>query len=117
MQTESLNELEDHDLDALVADLGSKSTPQEFSTYQQNSTLADKQTAPPTMTQGFEPAAALSPPANNESSKKVLHMVIQNLPAIIKINMFLNMKKMHIHLYININNYRRNPRQRRIKLN
>lgn len=85
MHTESLNELEDHDLDALVADLGSKSTAQEFSTYQQNSTLADNQTAPPDMTQGSEAAADLSLPANNESSKKVLQVVIQNLPAIITI--------------------------------
>ncbi|XP_026231267.1 amyloid beta A4 precursor protein-binding family B member 1-interacting protein-like isoform X2 [Anabas testudineus] len=67
---ESLNELEDHDLDALVADLGSKSTPQESSTYQHNSTLADNQTVPPNMTHGSAAAAALALPANNEPSKR-----------------------------------------------
>ncbi|XP_018532923.1 amyloid beta A4 precursor protein-binding family B member 1-interacting protein isoform X2 [Lates calcarifer] len=56
---ESLNELEDHDLDALVADLGSKSTTQDLTTHQQNSSLTDDQFAPPAMTQRSEAAAAL----------------------------------------------------------
>ncbi|XP_055359634.1 amyloid beta A4 precursor protein-binding family B member 1-interacting protein-like isoform X4 [Betta splendens] len=47
---ESLNQLEDTDLDALVADLRSKATVQDFSAYQQNS-LPDKQSSAAAMTQ------------------------------------------------------------------
>ncbi|XP_026168453.1 amyloid beta A4 precursor protein-binding family B member 1-interacting protein-like isoform X1 [Mastacembelus armatus] len=60
---ESLNELEDQDLDALVADLGSKTTTQEFSTYQETDGLTDNQIAPPpVIPQGSEAAAAPSQP-------------------------------------------------------
>ncbi|XP_070775305.1 amyloid beta A4 precursor protein-binding family B member 1-interacting protein-like [Enoplosus armatus] len=62
---ESLNELEDHDLDALVADLGSKST-------KKTSTSADNQTAASAMTLQSEPAAALPPPPNTAESSGVL---------------------------------------------
>ncbi|XP_022610574.1 amyloid beta A4 precursor protein-binding family B member 1-interacting protein-like isoform X2 [Seriola dumerili] len=61
---ESLNELEDHDLDALVADLGSKSTTQDLATEQQTSSATDNQTAPSAMTQGYEATAALPLPPN-----------------------------------------------------
>lgn len=67
--TESLNELEDHDLDALVADLGSKST-------KQTSGDTDNQTVASAMTQESEqPAAALPPPSNTAESSGVLQMV------------------------------------------
>ncbi|XP_028284399.1 amyloid beta A4 precursor protein-binding family B member 1-interacting protein-like isoform X3 [Parambassis ranga] len=63
---ESLNELEDHDLDALVADLGCKSSQPELSTPPQSSSLPDDRTPPP-------PAMTLaeSPPSSNtaESSQ------------------------------------------------
>ncbi|XP_071347375.1 amyloid beta A4 precursor protein-binding family B member 1-interacting protein-like [Trachinotus anak] len=56
---ESLNELEDHDLDALVADLGSKTTQD-----QQTSSVTHNQTAPSTITQRSEAAASLPLPPN-----------------------------------------------------
>lgn len=65
---ESLNELEDHDLDALVADLASKSTPQELPTSEQNISSANDQTAPPVMTQKPEAVGALPPPPNTAVS-------------------------------------------------
>ncbi|KAM4551422.1 amyloid beta A4 precursor protein-binding family B member 1-interacting protein-like [Odontesthes bonariensis] len=65
---ESLNELEDHDLDALVADLRSKSSVQESSTNEGNSCLTANQTSPPAMTQEFKPAVAL-PTSTTESSR------------------------------------------------
>ncbi|KAI3375244.1 hypothetical protein L3Q82_021741 [Scortum barcoo] len=65
--TESLNELEDHDLDALVADLGSNST-------KQTSGGADNQTIAPAMTQESEPAAALPLPSNAAESSGDLQM-------------------------------------------
>ncbi|XP_044074624.1 amyloid beta A4 precursor protein-binding family B member 1-interacting protein-like isoform X2 [Siniperca chuatsi] len=64
---ESLNELEDHDLDALVADLRSKST-------KKTSSGTDNQTAASAMTQESEPAAALPPPSNTAESPRVLQM-------------------------------------------
>lgn len=87
--TESLNELEDHDLDALVADLGSKSTTQDLTTHQQNSSLTDDQFAPPAMTQRSEAAAALPQTPNTAG---VQQRVTQNLPLITKIN-FMNVLK------------------------
>uniref|UniRef100_A0A3B5B2X3 Amyloid beta A4 precursor protein-binding family B member 1-interacting protein n=1 Tax=Stegastes partitus TaxID=144197 RepID=A0A3B5B2X3_9TELE len=63
---ESLNELDDHELDALVADLGSNLNLPEPSTCQQ----ADKHSAPHATTQGSEPAAARpAPPNTTESSR------------------------------------------------
>ncbi|XP_073347254.1 amyloid beta A4 precursor protein-binding family B member 1-interacting protein-like isoform X2 [Pagrus major] len=59
---ESLNELEDHDLDALVADLGSKST----------SGGTDHQTS--AKTQECEPAAAPLTPANTAEPPAALQM-------------------------------------------
>ncbi|XP_072220415.1 amyloid beta A4 precursor protein-binding family B member 1-interacting protein-like [Leuresthes tenuis] len=64
---ESLNELEDHDLDALVADLRSKSFVQESSTNEGNSSLTANQTSPPAMTQEFKPAVALPTPTTESS--------------------------------------------------
>nr|BAM36370.1 amyloid beta (A4) precursor protein-binding family B member 1 interacting protein [Oplegnathus fasciatus] len=64
---ESLNELEDHDLDALVADLGSKST-------KQTSGGTDNQIVESAMTQESEPAAALPPPSNTAESSGVPQM-------------------------------------------
>lgn len=66
--TESLNELEDHDLDALMADLGS------ISTFK-NSSDTDNQLSASAMTQKSEPAAALPPPPNTAESSGELQMV------------------------------------------
>ncbi|KAK2822035.1 hypothetical protein Q5P01_022100 [Channa striata] len=68
---ECLNELEDNDLDALVADLGSRSALQEFTAHQQGSRAADNHSASPAGTQGSEAAAALPPPSHNESDRVV----------------------------------------------
>ncbi|XP_019114582.2 amyloid beta A4 precursor protein-binding family B member 1-interacting protein [Larimichthys crocea] len=61
---ESLNELEDHDLDALVADLGSNSTTKA-------SSGTDNQTAQSAVTQ--ESVTALPPPSNNAESSRELN--------------------------------------------
>ncbi|KAK2895625.1 amyloid beta A4 precursor protein-binding family B member 1-interacting protein-like [Channa argus] len=68
---ECLNELEDNDLDALVADLGTRSALQEFTTYLQESSAADNHSASPSMSLGSEAVAALPPPPHNESSGAV----------------------------------------------
>lgn len=81
--TESLNELEDHDLDALVADLGSES-------IKKPGSGTDKQIATSAMTQECEAAAALPPPSN--TAEKVLRMVIWHLSHIIKMLKYV-MKK------------------------
>ncbi|XP_042284007.1 amyloid beta A4 precursor protein-binding family B member 1-interacting protein-like isoform X3 [Thunnus maccoyii] len=65
---ESLNELEDHDLDALVADLGSKSTTLEM----RPQTLTDNKIATPAMTQRSDSAAASPPPSKTAESSGVL---------------------------------------------
>ncbi|XP_042370241.1 amyloid beta A4 precursor protein-binding family B member 1-interacting protein-like, partial [Plectropomus leopardus] len=62
---ESLNELEDHDLDALVADLRSKSSTSE------ELLPTDQHTA---VTQEPEPAAAPPPPSNSAGSSAGLQM-------------------------------------------
>uniref|UniRef100_A0AAQ5ZIA2 Amyloid beta A4 precursor protein-binding family B member 1-interacting protein n=1 Tax=Amphiprion ocellaris TaxID=80972 RepID=A0AAQ5ZIA2_AMPOC len=64
---ESLNELEDHDLDALVADLGSNSNPQEPSSDERT----DTHSAPPAMTQEPQPAAARPAPPNSTQPSRV----------------------------------------------
>ncbi|KAM9349971.1 amyloid beta A4 precursor protein-binding family B member 1-interacting protein-like [Symphorus nematophorus] len=64
---ESLNELEEHDLDALVADLGSKST-------QNTSSGSVNQTATSARIQESEPGAALPPPPNTAVSSTVLQL-------------------------------------------
>lgn len=64
--TECLHELEDHDLDALVADLGSES-------IKETSSGTDNEIATTAMTQDPGPAAALPPPSN--TAGKVLQMV------------------------------------------
>ncbi|XP_045908000.1 amyloid beta A4 precursor protein-binding family B member 1-interacting protein-like [Micropterus dolomieu] len=64
---ESLNELEDHDLDALMADLGS------ISTFK-NSSDTDNQLSASAMTQESEPAAALPPPPNTAESSEEWQM-------------------------------------------
>ncbi|XP_049453261.1 amyloid beta A4 precursor protein-binding family B member 1-interacting protein-like isoform X1 [Epinephelus fuscoguttatus] len=71
---ESLNELEDNDLDALMADLGSKSTsPEEkLPTDEQSSSCADNQTAAVALEP--EPAAALPQPSNSAESSGGLQM-------------------------------------------
>ncbi|XP_059199812.1 amyloid beta A4 precursor protein-binding family B member 1-interacting protein-like [Centropristis striata] len=71
---ESLSELEDHDLDALMADLRSKSTTSEVSTDRQTSSCVDNQTAASGVTQEPEPAAALPPPSDSAASSGGLHM-------------------------------------------
>ncbi|XP_032386785.1 amyloid beta A4 precursor protein-binding family B member 1-interacting protein [Etheostoma spectabile] len=73
---ESLNELEDHDLDALVAGLGSKSTPSEerLLTDQQTSSRTENQIAASAMTQEPEPAAASPPQLNSAESSGGLQM-------------------------------------------
>ncbi|XP_068557645.1 amyloid beta A4 precursor protein-binding family B member 1-interacting protein-like isoform X2 [Cebidichthys violaceus] len=65
---ESLNELEDHDLDALVTDLGSKSTTSD------GQLPADQQTSSSAMALEPEPAAALPPPSNSTESSEGLQM-------------------------------------------
>ncbi|XP_047444932.1 amyloid beta A4 precursor protein-binding family B member 1-interacting protein-like isoform X2 [Mugil cephalus] len=73
---ESLNQLEDHELDALVADLGSKATSQELLTPDECSTLTDNTPAPPAMPREPEPepepAAHLCPPKHTAGSSTVL---------------------------------------------
>lgn len=59
---ESLNELEEQDLDALVTDLGSE-PPQ---TENSGGSDADKQIATPAATQECEPAAVLPPPSSTD---------------------------------------------------
>lgn len=66
--TESLNELEDNDLDALMADLESKSAAQEPLTSEPNIDGTNDQTAPPATTQKHEPATALPPPPGTDVS-------------------------------------------------
>ncbi|KAM3866067.1 amyloid beta A4 precursor protein-binding family B member 1-interacting protein-like [Diretmus argenteus] len=69
-QNESLNELEDHDLDALMADLGSKlTTSGERPTSGQG--LTANQNAPSTSTQG---PASLALPSNDAESSRGLQM-------------------------------------------
>ncbi|KAL3988126.1 hypothetical protein ACER0C_012444 [Sarotherodon galilaeus] len=65
---ESLNELEDNDLDALMADLESKSAAQEPLTSEPNIGGTNDQTAPPATTQKHEPATALPPPPGTDVS-------------------------------------------------
>lgn len=67
--TESLNELEDNDLDALVADLRSKSS-------QISSSRSDNQTETTAVTQESEPAAVLPPPSNTVEPAGALQAVI-----------------------------------------
>ncbi|XP_030017025.1 amyloid beta A4 precursor protein-binding family B member 1-interacting protein-like isoform X2 [Sphaeramia orbicularis] len=71
---ESLAELEDHDLDALVADLRSKSTSSEpqLPTHQQTMGPRDNHTAPPATTLTPGAAAALPPPTNPARSSAAL---------------------------------------------
>lgn len=71
---ESLAELEDHDLDALVADLRSKSASSEpkLPTHQQTIGPRDNQTAPPAPTPTPEAAAAFPPPTNPAQSSAAL---------------------------------------------
>lgn len=71
---ESLNELEDHDLDALVAALRSKSTSSEvrLPTNQHTSSCADNQAA--AVAEEPEPATALPPPSSSAESSAGLHM-------------------------------------------
>ncbi|XP_035489443.1 amyloid beta A4 precursor protein-binding family B member 1-interacting protein isoform X2 [Scophthalmus maximus] len=64
---ESLNELEDHDLDALVADLAAKSTPQDPSSARRNSSLTEN---PAAATRGSEAAAALPRTPNTADSSR-----------------------------------------------
>uniref|UniRef100_A0A3Q4GU88 Amyloid beta A4 precursor protein-binding family B member 1-interacting protein n=1 Tax=Neolamprologus brichardi TaxID=32507 RepID=A0A3Q4GU88_NEOBR len=66
---ESLNELEDNDLDALMADLESKSAAQEPVTSEPNIGGTNDQTAPPATTQKHEPATALPPPTPNKTER------------------------------------------------
>ncbi|XP_056276180.1 amyloid beta A4 precursor protein-binding family B member 1-interacting protein-like [Pseudoliparis swirei] len=68
---ESLNELEDHDLDALVADLGSKSTTSDGRLPEDQ--LTSSCATASAMAREPEPAAALPPPSNPESFEW-LHM-------------------------------------------
>ncbi|KAM6918324.1 amyloid beta A4 precursor protein-binding family B member 1-interacting protein-like [Xenentodon cancila] len=63
---ESLNELEDHDLDALVADLGTKSTLHRSSIYEK---ITDDQTAVAAMTQERQLAVAYPRPAAQSPGK------------------------------------------------
>ncbi|XP_062285143.1 amyloid beta A4 precursor protein-binding family B member 1-interacting protein-like [Scomber scombrus] len=67
---ESLNELEDHDLDALMADLASKSTTSEMrlNTDQHTGSLTDDPITTPNMTQGSDTVAAFQPPSNTAGS-------------------------------------------------
>ncbi|XP_070700539.1 amyloid beta A4 precursor protein-binding family B member 1-interacting protein-like [Pempheris klunzingeri] len=65
---ESLNELEDRDLDDLVADLHSKST------NKNSSSSADNQSAASAMTEESEPAAAFPPPPDTADSFGGLQM-------------------------------------------
>uniref|UniRef100_UPI0037E7F146 amyloid beta A4 precursor protein-binding family B member 1-interacting protein-like n=1 Tax=Semicossyphus pulcher TaxID=241346 RepID=UPI0037E7F146 len=70
---ESLNELEEQDLDALVADLRSASTTSAVPTDQQTSSQTD-QTAASAMTQQSAPAANRPPPSNTAGSSGQLQM-------------------------------------------
>lgn len=65
---ESLNELEDNDLDALVADLGSKSS-------QSTSSGTDNQTATSAVAQESQPADVLPPPSDTADTSGVLQML------------------------------------------
>lgn len=76
--TESLNELEDNDLDALMADLESKSAAQEPLTSEPNIGGTNDQTAPPATTQKHEPATALPPPPGTDVSCRNMQMVNQS---------------------------------------
>ncbi|XP_032422203.1 amyloid beta A4 precursor protein-binding family B member 1-interacting protein-like isoform X1 [Xiphophorus hellerii] len=67
---ESLNELEDHDLDALVADLESKSTDQQSPTHNGNSNPTGNETAPPAVYQESEPVVTF-PVVTTQSSRAV----------------------------------------------
>ncbi|XP_020505352.2 amyloid beta A4 precursor protein-binding family B member 1-interacting protein [Labrus bergylta] len=69
---ESLNELEDQDLDALVADLRSESTTSQVPTDQQTSGQTNNQTAESSVTQQSEPA--LPPLSNSAGSSRGLQM-------------------------------------------
>ncbi|XP_029308939.1 amyloid beta A4 precursor protein-binding family B member 1-interacting protein-like isoform X2 [Cottoperca gobio] len=73
---ESLNELEDHDLDALMAEFGSKSTTSKgnFLTDQQTCSRADNQIAASAMTQEPELAAAFPPTSNSAEASGGLQM-------------------------------------------
>uniref|UniRef100_A0A3Q2WBN7 Amyloid beta protein binding family B member 1 interacting protein n=1 Tax=Haplochromis burtoni TaxID=8153 RepID=A0A3Q2WBN7_HAPBU len=71
---ESLNELEDNDLDALMADLESKSAAQEPLTSGPNIGGTNDQTAPPATTQKHEPATALPPPPSTDVSCRNMQM-------------------------------------------
>ncbi|XP_041848095.1 amyloid beta A4 precursor protein-binding family B member 1-interacting protein-like [Melanotaenia boesemani] len=62
---ESLNDLEDHDLDVLVADLESKLTSQESSMNDESSSQTNNQTSPAVMTS--EPAVILPTPTAESS--------------------------------------------------
>ncbi|XP_021175094.2 amyloid beta A4 precursor protein-binding family B member 1-interacting protein isoform X1 [Fundulus heteroclitus] len=67
---ESLDELEDHELDALMADLESKATEQEFSTHNDTSSPAGNQTSPPAIYQECEPVVTF-PVVSTQSSRAV----------------------------------------------
>ncbi|CAJ1071665.1 amyloid beta A4 precursor protein-binding family B member 1-interacting protein-like [Xyrichtys novacula] len=71
---ESLNELEEQDLDALVADLRSDSKTSEVSTDQQTGRQTTGQSAESAMTQQSEPAVASSSSSNAAESSKRLQM-------------------------------------------
>ncbi|XP_034558402.1 amyloid beta A4 precursor protein-binding family B member 1-interacting protein-like [Notolabrus celidotus] len=70
---ESLNELEDQDLDALVADLRADSTTSEVPADQQSGRQTENQTAGSSMTQQSVAAAAPPPSSNTVGSSKGQH--------------------------------------------
>ncbi|XP_043990764.1 amyloid beta A4 precursor protein-binding family B member 1-interacting protein-like [Gambusia affinis] len=67
---ESLNELEDHDLDALVADLESKSADEQSPTRNDNSNPTGNETSPLAVYQESEPVVTF-PVVTNQSSRGV----------------------------------------------
>ncbi|KAM4728013.1 amyloid beta A4 precursor protein-binding family B member 1-interacting protein-like [Anableps anableps] len=67
---ESLNELEDHDLDALVADLESKSMDQQWSTHNETSNPTGNETSPLAIYQESEPVVTF-PVVTTQSSRAV----------------------------------------------
>lgn len=71
--TESLNELEDNELDALVADLESKSVQMQSSTAEDTCNPTENQTSPPAVYQEAEPVVTF--PVVTTQSSKVIKMV------------------------------------------
>uniref|UniRef100_A0A3B3Y1A5 Amyloid beta A4 precursor protein-binding family B member 1-interacting protein n=1 Tax=Poecilia mexicana TaxID=48701 RepID=A0A3B3Y1A5_9TELE len=67
---ESLNELEDHDLDALMVDLESKSTDQQSSTHNDTRNPTGNETSPPAVYQESEPVVTF-PMITTQSSRAV----------------------------------------------